>query len=46
MSRLDEFLSNSMHSFQIKRIFYFDESNNIRKGTIGSVKDNNLFYIK
>ena len=30
-----------MHSFQIKRIFYFDESNNIRKGTIGSVKDNN-----
>ncbi len=41
MSRLDEFLSNSLHRFQIKRTFYFDESNNIRKGTIGSAKDNN-----
>lgn len=41
MSRLDEFLSNRMHKLQIKRTFYFDESNNIRKGTIGSAKDNN-----
>lgn len=38
---LDEFLTSSMHSFQIKRIFYFDESNNIRKGTIGLPNDNN-----
>lgn len=41
MSRLDEFLTSSMHSFQIKRIFYFDESNNIRKGAIGLPNDNN-----
>lgn len=41
MSHLDELMSNSMHKLQIKRTFYFDESNNIRKGTIGLPNDNN-----
>lgn len=41
MSRLDELMSNSMHKLQIKRTFYFDESNNIRKGSIGLPNDNN-----
>ena len=41
MSYLDELMSNSMHKLQIKRTFYFDESNNIRKGTIGLPNDNN-----
>lgn len=41
MSRLDDFLSNSIHKLQIKRTFYFDESNNIRKGAIGLPNDNN-----
>lgn len=41
MSRLDDFLDDNMLKLEIKRAFYFDESNNIRKGIIGTRKDNN-----
>lgn len=44
MSKLDEFLKiyvGNLPRVRLKRIFYFDESNNIRKGKIGEERDNN-----
>lgn len=44
MSKLDDFINSSMDfapSIKLNRTFYFDESNNIKKGIIGKEKDNN-----
>ena len=44
MSKLDEFLKiyvGNLPRVRLKRIFYFDESNNIRKGKVGEERDNN-----
>lgn len=44
MSKLDEFLKiyvGNLPRVRLKRIFYFDDSNNIRKGKIGEERDNN-----
>ena len=44
MSKLDDFINNSIDftpSIKLNRTFYFDESNNIKKGIIGKEKDNN-----
>ncbi len=44
MSKLDDFLNDCKNPFikfkKIDRIFFFDESNNIKKGRIGVEKDN------
>lgn len=45
MSKLDDFINSSMDfapSIKLNRTFYFDESNNIKKGIIGKEKDNNF----
>lgn len=44
MSKLDDFINSSIDftpSIKLNRTFYFDESNNIKKGIIGKEKDNN-----
>ncbi|MBO8427820.1 MAG: DUF3800 domain-containing protein [Firmicutes bacterium] len=44
MSKLDDFINSSIvfaPSIKLNRTFYFDESNNIKKGIIGKEKDNN-----
>ena len=49
MTRLDDFINSykenieklNIPSLKIKHTFYFDESNNIKKGIIGYDKDNN-----
>lgn len=45
MSKLDDFINASIDfapSIKLNRTFYFDESNNIKKGIIGKEKDNNV----
>lgn len=44
MSKLDDFINSFINftpSIKLNRTFYFDESNNIKKGIIGKAKDNN-----
>lgn len=49
MTKLDDFMCSFGESFKMlnikpiktNKIFYFDESNNIKKGIIGKMKDNN-----
>lgn len=49
MTKLDDIMSSfaenlkmlNVEPIKISKIFYFDESNNIKKGIIGKDKDNN-----
>lgn len=44
MTKLDDYIhefKKYIHSIKLDRTFYFDESNNIKKGVIGLDKDNN-----
>lgn len=49
MTKLDDFICSfgkslktlNIESIKINKTFYFDESNNIKKGIIGKNKDNN-----
>ena len=49
MTKLDDFIYSfgksmktlNLESIKINKTFYFDESNNIKKGIIGKEKDNN-----